>query len=202
VKAKLFLSAAFLFLFAGCGPDQQAYQSQLQDKIDSLKLQNMELNQHVEQLQKQNEQLRRQNKTLAGLDPQFRYENLYDLQAVNIHNYTNLYDKDDNGSFEKLIVYVQPMDTRGDIVKAAGTVEVELWDLNQDQANAQIGQWQILPDQLQQLWFSSIASTNYRLTFDLDEPIDDYDQPLTVNVAFTDHLTGKTFQQQKVIESR
>ena len=202
MKAKLLLSAAFLFLFAGCGPDQQVYQSQLQDNIDSLKLQNMELNQHVEQLQEQNEQLIRQNKTLAGLDPQFRYENLYELQAVNIHNYTNLYDKDDNGSFEKLIVYIQPMDTLGDIVKAAGSVEVELWDLNQDQANAQIGQWQILPDQLQKLWFSSIASTNYRLIFDLDEPIETYNQPLTVKVTFTDHLTGKIFQQQKVIESR
>jgi hypothetical protein len=167
VKATLFLSAAFALLFAGCGPDQKAYQSQLRNNIDSLKLQNTELNRQIEQLQQQNKQLSKQNKILAGLDPQFRYENLYNIQ-----------------------------------IKAAGAVDVELWDLNNDQNDAKLGQWEILPEQLQQLWFASIASTNYRLTFDLDEPIDNYDQPLTVKVTFTDHLTGKAFQQQKVIESR
>jgi hypothetical protein len=202
VKATLFLSAAFALLFAGCGPDQKAYQSQLRNTIDSLKLQNTQLNRQIEQLQQQNEQLSKQNKALAGLDPQFRYENLYNIQTVKVHKYTNIYDKDDNGNFEKLIVYIQPMDQHGDIVKAAGTVEVELWDLNNDQTDAKLGQWQILPEQLQQLWFASIASTNYRLTFDLDEPIDNYDQPLTVKATFTDHLTGKSFKQQKVIERR
>jgi hypothetical protein len=202
VKATLFLSAAFALLFAGCGPDQKAYQSQLRDNIDSLKLQNTELSRQIEQLQQQNEQISKQNKTLAGLDPQFRYENLYSLQSVKVHKYTNLYDKDDNGNFEKLIVYIQPMDNHGDIVKAAGTVDIELWDLNKEDDNSRLNQWQISPDQLQELWFNSIASTNYRLILDLDEPIDNYDQPLTVKVTFTDHLTGKTFQQQKVLESR
>jgi hypothetical protein len=202
VKAILFLLAAFALLFAGCGPDQKAYQSQLRNDIDSLKLENMELSRNVEQLNQQNEQLTRQNKTLAGLDPQFRYTNFYELQTVNIHRYTNLYDKDDSGDFEKLIVYIQPMDSRGDIVKAIGAIDVALWDLNQGQDDAKLGQWQITPKTLQELWFASIASTNYRLTFDLDEPVDNYDQPLTVKVTFTDHLTGKTFQEQKVIEPR
>ncbi|MHC4265296.1 MAG: hypothetical protein ACYSUK_05105 [Planctomycetota bacterium] len=200
MKATLFFSAAFALLLAGCGPDSKAYQSQLRNNIDSLKLENTELNRQIEQFQQQNEQLSKQNKTLAGLAPQFQYNNLYSLQTVKVHKYTNLYDKDDNGSFEKLIVYIQPMDQNGDIVKAAGTVDVELWDLNKEEDNARLNQWQIPPDQLQQLWFTSIASTNYRLTFDLDEPIDNYDQPLTVKVTFTDHLTGKIFQQQKVIE--
>jgi hypothetical protein len=201
VKATLLLPTAFLLFFAGCAYDQQAYQDQLKEDFDSLRLENTELTRQVEKLQKENDKLNQQNKTRAGLDPQFQYENLYDLQTVKIHKYTNLYDKDDNGDFEKLIVYLQPMDTQGDIIKAAGSVDVQLWDLKKDDANAKIGQWQIQPDQLQQLWFAAIV-TNYKLALNLDKPIENYDQPLTVKVTFTDHLTGKTFQQQKIIEPR
>jgi hypothetical protein len=201
VKATLLPLAAFLLFFAGCAYDQQAYQDQLKKDFDSLRLENTELTRQIEELQQQNEQLNQQNKTLTGLDPQFRFENLHSLQDVKMHKYTNLYDKDDNGDFEKLIVYIQPMDSRGDIVKAAGGVDVELWDLKKEEANAKIGQWLIQPDQLQQLWFATIV-TNYKLTLDLDKPIEKYDQPLIVKVAFTDHLTGKTFLQQKIIESR
>ncbi|MHC4187552.1 MAG: coiled-coil domain-containing protein [Planctomycetota bacterium] len=201
MKAKLLLLAAFLLFFAGCAYDKQAYQDQLKKDFDSLRLENTELTRQVEKLQKENDKLNQQKKNLAGIDPQFQYENLYNLQAVKVHKYTNLYDKDDNGDFEKLIVYIQPMDSRGDIVKAAGAVDVELWDLKKEEANAKIGQWQIQPGQLQQLWFAAIV-TNYKLTLNLDEPFKKYDQPLIVKVTFTDHLTGKTFQQQKIIEAR
>ncbi|MHC4757244.1 MAG: bZIP transcription factor [Planctomycetota bacterium] len=200
MKATLLTLAAFLLFFAGCAYDQQAYQKQLKSDIDSLKLENTDLNQQINHLQQENEQLTKQNKILAGLDPQFKYENLYSLQTVNIHKYTNLYDKDKNGNFEKLIVYLQPMDTHGDIVKAAGTVDVQLWDLSNEAPQAKIGKWQIMPDQLRDLWFATVVTTNYRLTFGLDEPVEKHDQPLTVKVTFTDHLTGKTFQQQQIIE--
>jgi hypothetical protein len=93
------------------------------------------------------------------------------------------------------------MDSRGDIVKAAGSVDVQLWDLKNEETDAKIGQWQIQPDQLQQFWFAAIV-TNYKLTLNLDKPIEKYDQPLVVKITFTDHLTGKTFQEQKIIESR
>jgi hypothetical protein len=198
----LFFSAAFLLILAGCAYDQQAYQTQLRNTVDSLKLENTELTRQVEKLQEQNKQLTQQNKTLAGIDPQFRFENLYNLKNVKIHKYTNLYDKNEDGTFEKLIVYIQPMDEQGDIVKAAGTVDIQLWDLNKEDSEAKLGQWQISPDQLQKLWFATLVTINYRLTFDLDEPIDNYDQPLTVIVSFADHLTGKTFQQQKTIEPK
>ncbi|MHC4186983.1 MAG: hypothetical protein ACYSRQ_02215, partial [Planctomycetota bacterium] len=187
--------------FAGCAYDQQAYKDQLKKDFDSLRLENTELTRQLEDSQQQNEELTQQNKTLTGLDPHFRFEYFYSLQDVKIHKYTNLYDKDKNGNFEKLIVYIQPMDSRGDIVKAAGSVDVQLWDLKNEETDAKIGQWQIQPDQLQQFWFAAIV-TNYKLTLNLDKPIEKYDQPLVVKITFTDHLTGKTFQEQKIIESR
>jgi hypothetical protein len=34
----------------------------------------------------------------------------------------------------------------------------------------------------------------------LPETIDDFEEPLTVKVAFTDYLTGKVFKEQKEIK--
>ena len=144
----------------------------------------------------------KQIKTLAGIEHELRFENLYNLQNVKIHKYTNLYDKDNDGRYEKLIVYIQPIDEQGDVVKAAGSVDVQLWDLNKDAADAKLGQWHVKPNELKELWFATLITINYRLTFDLPEPIENFNQPLTVKLTFTDYLTGKVFQEQKVIEPK
>jgi hypothetical protein len=82
----------------------------------------------------------------------------------------------------------------------AGSVDVQLWDLNKKGSEALLGQWQVKRSELKKLWFATLITINYRLTFDVGDKVEKFDEPLTVKVTFTDYLTGKVFKEQKVIK--
>ncbi len=83
--------------------------------------------------------------------------------------------------------------------KAAGVVAIQLWNLNKPSEQALLGQWQVQPQELHDLWFRSLV-TGYRLTFDAPGGAEVLAVPTTVKVAFTDYLTGRTLSAQHVIE--
>ena len=188
----IFLGVVLAVAAAGCETarekvpknNDQVTQQQLQKQIDETKA--------------RNEQLEKQLRVLSGL--KVAPNEIYDLQQVKIGRYTNLYDKNKDGKKEKLIVYVQPVDKYDDAIKAAGNIEVELWNLNNKDGQAQIGQWRIEPQELKKLWFSGMIGANYRLMFDMSDKMNMLQSPLTVKIVFTDYLTGKVFTQQKTIE--
>jgi hypothetical protein len=100
---------------------------------------------------------------------------------------------------KKLVVYVEPIDETGDAVKAGGTIEVQLWDLNKKESEARLAQWQVEPNEIKKLWLGGMFSSGYRLSFDVAGIVDKFDRPLTVKVNFTDYLSGMTFTEQFVI---
>ncbi len=190
-----------LLLFtAGC-EEAGGKKRALNEQAYLLKQEKTQLARQVEQLEADNEQLQKQLQVLAGLPEQAKSKDLYELQRIKITRYTNLYDKDKDGKAESLVVYIQPMDTNGDIIKAAGAVDVQLWDLNITEGNALLGQWRVEPDELRKLWFAFLV-INYRLTFDVTDIIDKFDEPLTVKVTFIDYLSGKVLKDQRVIKPR
>lgn len=154
----------------------------------------------VQQHQAEIEQLRAQIRSLSAL-PKDRSDNPYEVMILRIAKISNFFDKDSDGRQEKLVVYVQPVDAEGDVVKAAGTVAVQLWNLNKPNGEALLGQWQVEPAALRKLWFNAFT-TGYRLTFDRPEGLETLSEPLTVKVTFTDYLTGETFRDQQVIEPK
>ena len=188
----------FLAFVAGC--DNTYTESPLQERVESLTIQQKQLESQLEQSTAENEQLQKQIHTLSGLPEQLKGENLYSIQNVEIGKYTGLFDKDKDGTKEKLIVYIEPIDEQGDIIKAAADVEVELWDLSKTDGSALLAKWPpVKPDELKKLWFDSMLKINYRLTFDVTDIVKSFDEPLTVKVTFTDYLSGKVFKKQKVI---
>ncbi len=188
----------FLVFVAGC---ENAYtESPLQERIDTMTIQQKQLESRLEQSNAENEQLQKQIHTLSGLPEQLKGENLYRLQNIEIGKYTGFFDKDKDGKKEKLIVYIEPIDEQGDVIKAAADVEVELWDLSKTDGTALLAKWPaVKPDQLKNLWFASMLKVNYRLTFDITGKVKSFDEPLTVKITFTDYLSGKVFTKQKVI---
>ena len=192
------LTISVLAAAAGCGGTDKGVP--LQDKIQSLTDEKAQMQKQMDQTKAENERLKKQNKVLAALPDKVKGENLSDIEEVKITKLTNLYDKNKDGKKEKLIVYLQPTDRDGDVVKAPGEVDVELWDLEKEPGKAKLGDWQVKPKELKKLWFSTVLGTNYRLTFNIGEMAIDPTEPLTVKVAFTDYLTGKVFKDQKLIK--
>jgi len=195
------LSSVFcLCVVAGC-ENANSIRTPLVEQIGKLTEQNKQLENQLEQTRAENKQLTKQMQVLSGLPEEVKGENLYRLQKIEIGKYTGFFDKDDDGTKEKLIVYIQPIDEEGDIIKATGAVNVQLWDLDSSETNqALLGQWHVEPDELKKLWFASIVKINYRLTFDIADKVKSFDEPLTVKVTFTDYLSGKVFKEQKVIK--
>lgn len=192
-------ATTLLLLLAGCGiGTERKTPEQLQ--AERLQQEKASLTGDVEQHRVQIEQLRAQIRDLSVLKD--KQNNPYELTTLRIAKISNFFDKDSDGVQEKLIVYVQPIDTEGDVVKAAGTVSVQLWNLNNPNGQALLGQWKVEPAELRKLWFNSLATTSYRLTFDRPETVGVFSEPLTLRVTFTDYLTGESFRAQQVIEPK
>jgi len=196
------ISAFFILIFtlAVTGCNKANEKAQLLEKIEQLTEQNTELTGALVQSKSENEELKGQVQVLSSLPEEVKGENLYNLQKIKIGRYTDFYDKDHDGKKETLIVYIQTIDDQGDKMKASGTTEVELWDLNKQDGQAMLARWKVEPEELKKLWNATMLTINYRLTFDITEIVKSFNKPLTVKVKFTDYLTGRTFEDQRVIK--
>lgn len=192
------LATAALFLLAGCGIGSER-KDPLEIEVQRMEREKAALVESLEQAEEDKALLAQQIEALSvlGVD---RPLALYDLREVRITKYTNFYDKNSDGQRENLIVYFQPIDTAGDVVKAAGAVEIQLWDLNAASGEALLGEWNIEPDELHESWFQALISSSYRLVFDAPESAEVMIDPLTIKVTFTSYLTGEIFHAQRTID--
>jgi hypothetical protein len=172
----------------------------LTEQVIALREENRNLQSRLEQADDQNQQLQQQLQVLGTLPPDIRLENLYNVQKIKVTRYTNLYDVDEDGHYEKLVVYIQPIDEEGDIVKASGTVDVQLWNLDKKNGDALLNQWHVEPQELKKSWFATLLTINYRLAFDVADKVTGDEKALTVKVTFTDYLTGKVLQEQRTFK--
>jgi hypothetical protein len=196
----VYCSVLALVFAGGCENTGAKGKSALSQEVEQLSSQNAGLQNRLTQTQAENEVLKKQISSLVKLPGDKKAESIYNLKEVRIGRYTNLFDEDRNGTKETLIVYVQPIDDTGDVIKAAGAVDVQLWDLNKTSEEAMLGKWSVEPNELKEKWFDSIALTGYRLKYDVGALIGKADGELTVKIAFTDYLSGRVFTEQKGIK--
>ena len=194
LQSVLVLLAAVLPAGCGNGDNRRLWES-----FEQLKRENTDLSLQAQALQQENAQLSEQVQTLAGMDQQVRLQQLDTLQTVRLGKRTGLYDFDENGTKETLVVYVEPLDSAQDHIKAVGTVDVQLWDLNAAPEAAKLAQWTRPPEAIQKHWGGSIFASYYRLPFAVFDVLTGQEQELTVKVTFTDHLTGKVLGDQVTI---
>ncbi len=197
IKYRLVVTALAVWtLVLGC---DRGSEKNLFDQAKLLAEEKTELKLQVEKLQGDNEELTKRVETLSALGREVRLEVLGRLESIEISGRSGLYDKDKNGTKETLVVYVRTIDDAGDAIKAVGSVEVQLWDL-EAQDNARLAQWQIKPEELKRLWSSTVMTSYFRLTFDVSELLQDNEKELTVKVTFTDYITGNILRKQRVIQ--
>lgn len=190
------LSVCGIILIAGCQEKQKKEAGK--DSIAGQK----ETNESPVKLTEEITLLKKQLEGLMGINKQARTEALSTLSSVELTDRSDLYSKGEDKKKNTLIVFLKPIDDMGDVVKAAGAVEVELWNLNLPPENAMLEKWKIEPEELKKTWTSSLMSTYYKLQFDVGSILTGSEKELTLKVQFTDYLTGKIFKGQKVINSQ
>lgn len=199
VVAMLLCFCTLMQFTAGC-QSTEIRKNPLAEQVDTLRNDKRQLTRQIEQLESQNKNLKKQINALHGFADDIKIKEIYDVKRIKVTKYTNILDKDKNGTRETLIVYLQPIDQDGDIIKAAGTVDVRLLDLDKDKDPVLLRKWHLTPAQLRKLWFNALMKTHYRMTFDVSDKVENYDKPLTVTVTFTDYLSGKVFEEQRLIK--
>jgi len=199
---RVLLVVCLLIFATGCGNGNKI--SPLVGENEELRQAKRELTSQIEKTKAENEELRNRNQTLSGLPDRIKVEDLYPIEQIKITGYTNLFDKDKDGKYEKLIVYIQPIDEQGDIVKAAGSVDVQLINTSKDadEDKLRLAQWHISPDELKKLWFATVVTSNYRFTFDIARLVKNPKDPMAVTVTFIDYVSGKKFEELKEIKPK
>jgi outer membrane murein-binding lipoprotein Lpp len=189
-----FIFIALAAMLAGCGGGTQRPWKTLKDCAQE----NTKLSTQVRHLESENTQLTEQVNALSALDAAARLEAMDTLEKIRIGKRTGFYDKDDNGTSETLIVYLEPLDTTQDFVKAVGKVKIRLLDLDTPADEAELAKWTIEPAALHPTWGGNIFASYYRIKLPL-EITPDKQKEYTVKVTFTDYLSGKVLSDQKVL---
>lgn len=199
IKAiSIIVTASALLAITGCGTGAQTQW----DQIKLLEKEKLDMKRQIEILETENANLYGQLKNLSAISPNQRFEAIATLDRIEIGKRTAIFDKDANGVKETLIVYVKTYDDSGDVVKAPGAIELQLWDLNKKPDGALLGEWKVKPEELKMLWMGTMMTNYYRLKYNVADKLPIENTDLTVKVTFRDYLTGKIHQKQMTIKSK
>jgi len=162
---------------------------QLTDEVESLKQQQQGAQQVIQGL-------RQAKGTLPTLPPD-RLAKLYTTHGVNFNRLTGGADIDPSKpGDEGLAVYVFPVDQYNQKLKAAGTFDIEAFDLA-NPANPLVGKWHLDLDQANAGWNSTLLEYTYGFVLPFQSPPRHPD--ITIKVTFFDELTQTPFTNQKVV---
>jgi hypothetical protein len=190
-------------IFLICGCDEATQKSKLPtSKQDESVLSESTLGRQNTALKAENEELKRQLETLMGIDKPVRIEAVSTILSIELTDRCGIYDKDNDGKKETLVVYLRAVDDMGDCIKASGAVKIELWDLDTKPQDALLKSWQIGPEELKKSWSGSLLTSYYKLKLDAGAIAAGNKQELTVRAEFTDYLTGKILKAQQILNSR
>jgi hypothetical protein len=123
--------------------------------------------------------------------PATRMAELFTVTAVDINKLTG-FRKDG------LKVYVSPTDEAGDVIKAAGSVTIDAYDLAKGE-QAHLGHWEFPLKDAASNWYQSWIVHGYALQTPLQPP--ESAKEITVRASYTDALTQRTFTDQRVIRT-
>ncbi|OWY71891.1 hypothetical protein B7486_09570 [cyanobacterium TDX16] len=179
---------------AGClqpdsGDSRITQIQQLEDRIES---QNRELIQQKSQIAEQ----ARQIQTLQGLSEPDRLARLVHVDKIRLQSLSGGYDDDRDGIDDGAVAYLQLLDAQGDVIKAAGSVVMEVFDLAAPDAERQVLMHQLGPEELAATWFGRFMTSHYSIKAPWPSGRMPAHKSLTIVVRFTELLTGESFEVQ------
>ena len=188
------LGAAFIVV-SGCNRPSSA-------NIE-LRRQNQELRDQLESVERRREadlatirSLESSRGTLETLS-QDRIERLFTTHGIRFGRLTGGARLNrDASADDALKVYVVPLDAARDEIKAAGSFVVEAFDLAEPDRPL-IGRWTFDVEEAKKHWYGDALLYEYVLPCPLERP--PAHEELTVRVTFTDELTQRRFEAQRVV---
>jgi hypothetical protein len=180
---------------AGCAQDRgPSLLAQCQTQLDQATEDNSRL---TKQLAQANQTIQNQSKqidTLQHFGTQ-RTADLIHVQSLQLDRLTGGYDENHDGYEDGIVVYLQPLDQHGHIIEAAGLARVRVFELQTEPKL--IGEAGFTVPELAKNWAGRLWTQHYTLRCPFAKK--PTSPNITLQVEFTELLTGKTFVTEKLV---
>jgi len=197
-KIPVFAFGCLLGLIIGGCEGLSSKQRDNQITSQELSEQVKQLQQQLAQSQQHNARLAEQLENLLGFSQQ-RQQQLVHVYKIKFGRYTAPFDNENDGLDDGVTVYLQLLDQSGDKIKAAGEVELELWDLAEAEGKRRLGQWRYGLQEMPDYWRGRLLSYHYKFKLPWQAGYEPRRSNITLICRFVDALTGKAFEVQKLI---
>lgn len=195
------MAAACLVLAVGGCFNNQQKPSEIQllrERVESLEEKNDELQELVV---KQRTQIDQQSERIANLmeiAPD-RLKRVLKVDRIELADRTGGFQEDDQPGDDGVRVFLRPIDQDGQLLKAAGEIVVEVYDLANPDGLQKLGAYEFSPEEAREVWHERLWTGHYTLEcpWRLGPPVH---RELTIRVRFVELLTGLPFTAQGVFE--
>ena len=186
---------ALLSLATGCD-DAGVTIAQLRQRNHSLEKQLGQLERDHVALQEELKARKAQITRLQALGVR-RLDLLNSAARIEIDRLSGGYNHDGRHGDEGVVVYLKPLDAEGDVIKAAGEIEIQLWDLAGTPQELLVGQYVLDAMHARELWYGKFLNKHYTIHCPWREQPPRHDE-VTVRALFTDYVTGEVLSDQRV----
>ena len=180
---------ALLAVFVGCA-NKDAQLLEAHNKNRELRQQ---LRQSEQTIETQQDTIRRQVEqitNLSELGPE-RLEVLFRVERIKLGRYTGGTNLDNQPGDDGVRIYIIPQDEAGRTATAAGSIEVDVFDLT-DKSQPLLMSYSLSPTEAKQYWHSGGLANHYSITCPWRDALPSGNE-ITIRVKFIDYLTGQTF---------
>lgn len=193
---QLICLGAIVLLSGGCNRD---IRQSFFDDIKLLNEENSQLKNRIDELERENRQLNEQVDTLSTLELSDRKKVFPIVNNLKVSGRSGFVDSDNDEVKDRIAVYVLPYDKDNDVIKAAGNLSIQLWDLNEAEENSKLYDMDISSQELAGHWANAFMKSYYKITLDINTSNMQAGKQYTLKVKFTDYVSGRVFDTQKVI---
>lgn len=144
------------------------------------------------------DELNKQLATCRGLSAEDLKRIFYPEKIV-IASLSGGEDYDGKPGDDGVTVYLQPEDRKGDIIKVAGAIRVELYDLANPPGTNQLGIYDFTVDQVVDLWYGQLMTNHFTLRCPWQHGAPKHPE-ITVRITFVDYLTKRVLAAQTVVK--
>ncbi|MFH1745881.1 MAG: hypothetical protein ABIG44_02440 [Planctomycetota bacterium] len=190
-RARILFPAVAMLLLTGCwsGPNGNG-----QRELQMLR----------EKVARQNDQMASQKATIDTLTEQINtiraikpddLKLIFHPVTLEIEALSGGFDVDGQPGDDGVAVYLKPIDAQGDVLKAAGEIRIQLYDLAAEPDDNLIGEYIIPVAQARELWYGKLMTNHYTVKCPWPRSAPAHPE-ITIRATFIDYLTQRVMSAQ------
>lgn len=116
-------------------------------------------------------------------------------ERLEIDRLSGGYDENDQPGDDGVTVYLKPLDKAGDVLKFAGDIHIELYDLAAEPDRNRVGEYTIKADKVGDLWYGKLMTNHYTIKCSWQHGPPKHPE-ITIRATFVDALTLRVMSAQ------